>query len=295
MEENNGFLQWNCFIPSLSNFPFGHSNPRRVESSNGTDSVTSVTNPPLNDGAAVDDFLSGEVRRLAIGSGSNVKLTTPSAVSQFSQNMVAKDLYGISWQEREQAQNEIHGVIDQIDETPTFVSGCLAKMEEHTQSKLPRFKSSYVNRYRVRPNSSSSSCSDVGSAVIPPSSHPYERAILQDTAYVQSDRFRLAFLRTERFNPEKAAERLFLYFEEKEYLFGAEYLARDIRLKDLDDDTISRVEGGFLQVFPARDVTGRIIFLAIGRLHRLDSKSDVEVLNQVWTDKADFFDADSHG
>jgi hypothetical protein len=227
----------------------------------------------------IEEFLSGEVQRLSFGDGTknNMKLSTPTAVSQFSHNLVAKDLNGISWQEREQVLNEIHGVIDQIDETPKFISDCLFEMEESIERMLPRFKSLYMNLYRARPSNNNSTTVPA----LPPSSHPYERAILQDSAYVQSEHFRRAFLRAERFNPEKAAERFLLHFEEKEYLFGTEFLSRDVRLKDVDADALSRIESGFLQLFPARDVGGRTVLISIGQLQRTDNKTDLEILHEV--------------
>jgi hypothetical protein len=265
----NSGCQRICFVP-LPNLSYG----------NHDDLPPTL---PSKGGDNIDEFLSGEVQRLAINGG--VQLTTPSDVSQFSQSMVAKDLYGIPSQERELAMHEVHGVIDQIEETPQLISDCLSRMEEHVQTLLHWLKSTsgqvYIDKYRNPPTNINDPSTPPPTTT--PSSHPYERALSMNREYVQSDPFRISFLRADRFDPVKAAERLLRYFEEKEYLFGAELMGRPILLRDLDPDTISRLESGYLQILPARDVAGRPVFLSIGRLQRTDIKTDAEVRNEVRT------------
>lgn len=242
-------------------------------------------------GSDIDDFLSGEVQRLAIdGSGGVPTATdavaTPSGLTRFSQNMVAKDLYTISHDERELAMEEIHGVADQIAETPELVSTALSRMEDEIQQRLldrtsagwsrnkqdiDKTQNSNNNDYFDLPSSSASDCI----------SNVYERALAMDRDLVQSARFRLPFLRADRFDAEKAAERLLQYFDLKEWLFGTEFLTKPVLMEDLDADSRTRLESGHVQILPSRDLAGRAIFVFFGKLQRKNTKKIDEIRNEV--------------
>ena len=89
----------------------------------------------------------------------------------------------------------------------------------------------------------------------------YELAYSTNAEYVRS--LRIMFLRAERYNVKKAANRMIGFFERKENLFGAEKLTKDISLNDLDDDDKIALGSGFIQVLPEKDRAGRAVLLLV--------------------------------
>ena len=75
--------------------------------------------------------------------------------------------------------------------------------------------------------------------------------------YVLDKKFRLKFLRAEKFDAALAASRLVLHFEEKLELFGEDLLGREIQLSDLDQDDLDTLNMGYLQVLPEPDTNNR--------------------------------------
>jgi hypothetical protein len=151
-------------------------------------------------------------------------------------------------QQRDAVLQDIHGVADIIDETPELISSCLGRMEKEIQNLLLQFHNNNIN------NNSGSGNAATGSPV--PAIHPYETALLQDGRRRQSTstwEFRLSFLRAEQFQPQKAAERLLRYYEEKQRLFPSVLLARAITISDLDEEAVQHLECGRMQLLPERD------------------------------------------
>lgn len=222
----------------------------------------------------IDAFLSGEMERMAILPSTTYPRQSvhslPAAAAprgrlaaavprqeeqeKMSRAMIANELYRTPFHEREQASQDLHGVIEPVEETAEVVRDALRRMDVVIQA-------------RCHPN------------------HAYRRALHRATAAAgptrdgttrwlhssgpEADSFRLAFLRTDRFDARQAAERYLAYFELKESLFGPERLTqRDIRLDDLDDDCRARMESGKTQLLPGRDARGRAVIISVGRLHQ---------------------------
>jgi len=87
----------------------------------------------------------------------------------------------------------------------------------------------------------------------------YDFATFLSDTYVQDRKFRLMFLRADRFDPQRAAKRLVLHMDHKLNLFGQDKLVKSITLDDLDQDDIKSVMAGFLQYLPIKDRTGRTV------------------------------------
>ena len=96
---------------------------------------------------------------------------------------LAKEMTQLSVQERDQILHDVHGVADVIEETPEFVEDSLTQL-------------------------------DIGIANIPHKPE-YDRAMYLDADYVLDRKFRIMFLRSERFDASKAAARMVKYFREK--------------------------------------------------------------------------------
>ena len=94
----------------------------------------------------------------------------------------------------------------------------------------------------------------------------YDRARFLNKKYVDSRDFRIAFLRSEKFNVKLAAQTIINHFEIKRRIFGdGEILGRDVLQKDLTEEDMEKLREGFIQVFPERDAAGRtVICLNLG-------------------------------
>ena len=142
--------------------------------------------------------------------------------------VLAKEFSSLSVQERSRTYEDIHGVIDCVDETPVFLQNSLRQLDE----AIARITSKRA----------------------------YEIAEKQDKDFVMDDKFRLMFLRAESFHPGKAATRLVGYFEGILRFFGESRLTKRIQYNDLDRDDQTCVKAGHMQPLPARDRSGRVVF-----------------------------------
>ena len=95
----------------------------------------------------------------------------------------------------------------------------------------------------------------------------YEMARAQDSTYIDDPKFKIGFLRAERYDAQKTAHRIFLNLSEKLTLFGAKTLSRDLLWEDLGDDgQWYHKNGGGFQILPKRDEAGRLIIVALENL-----------------------------
>jgi hypothetical protein len=142
--------------------------------------------------------------------------------------LMAKEMNRLSLQERERAYEDLHGVSVMVHESPELIHAALPTMEYHLQ------------RIRHKP--------------------AYTLAEAHRKEYVQDANFRLMFLRAERFDVEKAANRLVRWLTWKLDLFGKEKLCeKHIGLDQLDADARVMVETGIMQILPERDSCGRAV------------------------------------
>ena len=83
-------------------------------------------------------------------------------------------------------------------------------------------------------------------------------------SYINTDEFRMMFLRCELFDITKAARRLVNFVELMYDLYGDVGLQRRIRLDDLSDSERRIMKAGYTQLLPGRDRAGRRIVMYIG-------------------------------
>ena len=91
----------------------------------------------------------------------------------------------------------------------------------------------------------------------------YRFAREQNPTYVQDPTFLVAFLRSERYQVNKAALRFRRFLEEKLGLFGLQKLTSDILLHDLGTDGLRILQIGNLQILPHRDQAHRRVIFGI--------------------------------
>jgi hypothetical protein len=170
------------------------------------------------------------------------------------------ELSPVSRAEREQLHfSDIDAVSDAIDETPEFLEANLAKLENEL-ANMTKNKEVYL------------------------------QAEAEDNGYTRCRQLRLKFLRAESFDAKKAAERMAMFFEEKLMLFGPKLLAKDVKLRDLDENDIKCLESGIGQLLPQRDRAGRCVFAWIMANGTIDNASDQQIAkNKVGGSRNVFF------
>ena len=134
--------------------------------------------------------------------------------------------------ERLQALEDIHGVIDLPEEDPEIIQTRLVEMDKILTELDPRQRGAF------------------------------DQAVMRSPAYVK--RFRLAFLRADAYDAAKAAQRMAAHFEARLALFRtADVLGRDIKLSDLSawKEDVPLIESGAMQLLKHVDRAGRSIIL----------------------------------
>ena len=89
----------------------------------------------------------------------------------------------------------------------------------------------------------------------------YRKSQTLESTYVNTDDFRLRFLRCRLFDVPKSARTMVEYLEQVEDLFGPYALERPIKLDDFGKDELKAFRLGFLQPLPFRDRVGRRIMI----------------------------------
>jgi hypothetical protein len=159
---------------------------------------------------------------------------------------IAEDLTRLSMQEREQAMDDLHGIIHHHkEEQPEILEGLLLQLQKQLDSMI------------WLPNASA-----------------YRRAVQQDPEYVESKR--KLFLRADRYQPLEAAQRMLRFFELKRELWGAEKLCKKITIiDDFSDHDREALDQGFLTISPYTDSAKRVIVYVNAPLRRVDVHSSV--------------------
>ena len=142
--------------------------------------------------------------------------------------LLVGELNKMSLKERELVYEDVHGVNQLEEETPSFVAEKLEQLDREIQliSKKPA----------------------------------YDQAWQSNPSYVKDRSFRLSFLRADCFDSRKAATRLVNFMEGKLNYFGPDALTRPIALSDMDEDDMECLSAGQLQWLGQRDRAGRAVF-----------------------------------
>jgi hypothetical protein len=144
--------------------------------------------------------------------------------------LIHHELNELSFEEREQVLEEVHGVAKFQDETPAFL-----------KDRLERFKEAVA-------------------AVNGSKRRALDRAVFYRPTILLDEAFHLLFLRADYYNAVKAAKRMAKYYEDKLTLFGEHKLVKKITLEDLNDTDRKVLDSGFFKVLPHKDQTGRPIW-----------------------------------
>lgn len=168
--------------------------------------------------------------------------------------MMATSLNNLTFREREEINEEIHGInVDKtyfratgtMDESPEMLENCLGRMADELDklvSKRPRFARAFERCQKLYGKTTTST-------------------------YLNTSDFRLLFLRAERFDCAKAAERMCRFVDFGYYLWGESALARRPVFDDFSESEKDYMRMGNSQVIPARDRAGRRVYVHFARDH----------------------------
>ncbi|CAJ1949909.1 unnamed protein product [Cylindrotheca closterium] len=168
--------------------------------------------------------------------------------SSLVDSLIAKQMSSLTMDQREQAYFDIHGISNN-DETPELIQQSMLEME-----------------------------AELG---ILEDAAAYRKALDLNSQYVRQDRFRLKFLRADRFDPKKAALRMARHFEAKLDLFGQEKLCQDITQNDLNPGDMDALVTGVGHL-PIRDSVGRLVRISFSHNGVDIAGSTMEILRALF-------------
>jgi hypothetical protein len=169
--------------------------------------------------------------------------------------LLALELSKLSVKDRQEAEFDIHGVADELSETPELIETSLHDLGHEIERKLAAAASLPAEQQSPpAPNTDDSNSTTDPCAA-------YRKALAQNRDYVHDKTLRLKFLRAEKFQIEPAADRLIKFFQLKEQLFGSEKLAKDITQSDLGRDDLACLRSGITQILPLPDRAGRTVMV----------------------------------
>ena len=158
------------------------------------------------------------------------KLASVISTRDDHDSVLAREFHELSFEERNQVYEEVHGVAQPPDESPSFLEEQIEALK-HAISKLSRTKRRAL-----------------------------DRAFFLKPRLANDGKFQMMFLRADCYDPIKAATRMAKYFTYKLELFGEEKLVKDITLEDLSEDDMDCVRRGSYQLLSRRDQSGRFVW-----------------------------------
>ncbi|OEU10954.1 hypothetical protein FRACYDRAFT_246827, partial [Fragilariopsis cylindrus CCMP1102] len=163
------------------------------------------------------------------------------------ENMFSKALLNLNLNERNQIEEEIHGVSCMaITETPELIQESLKKFEFELKLIPIENKIAYQKAIEI-------------------SNRPRGKSTRPTTtsSYILRNDYKLSFLRTELFNVPKSVLRYINYLNLLYQVYGDCALRRPIRLQDLNKEEFTFLKSGQYQLLPYRDRSGRRIFAVV--------------------------------
>ncbi|KAG7348527.1 hypothetical protein IV203_017232 [Nitzschia inconspicua] len=183
--------------------------------------------------------------------------------------ILAQDMSRLSFQVRNEIQEEIHGVHSMAPkETELTVKDALLRMEESIQMIPTAEKQAYMNALAM-----------------------------SGEVFVLTDEMRLCFLRADLFDTSKAASRYTKYLNLLSKYFGPVALQRQLRYSDLTKKEQDLFRIGNAQILPSRDRSGRLIIVHHGSMagEDVDEAMILRIVLFVYSVIAEDVDTQRHG
>lgn len=143
-----------------------------------------------------------------------------------TEDMLASELNKLTIQERTQAQEDLHCVGTDLEETPEMIEQSLAEFDQ-------------VLRQQHDPT--------------------FQMVTKNHGAYVENSSFRLKFLRSNMHDVGKAVSQMLRFLRNKLKYFGNDCVGRDITFDDLNADDREMLLCGIYHIQKDRDQNGRLI------------------------------------
>ena len=171
--------------------------------------------------------------------------------------LLANELNKLSFHERESINEEIHGI--DVDRKYIMVAGAV----EETPGMLNEsFCNLGVELEKLRSLSNNGGSGAFAFAF--DRSQKLFGSVPEQGTYLNTQEFRIMFLRCELFDCAKAAKRICLFADLVYELYGDELgdeaLERRTYLTDLDENEMKVMRTGYTQILPGRDRAGRRIY-----------------------------------
>ena len=144
-------------------------------------------------------FLQTSSQPMNVSSGRDRDSPNTTNPTEATDKLLSAELKRLTVVEREKVTEDIHGIAEVIDEDVDFVRRKIQQYDEEITKLRKRHARITTSSYTAA----------------------YEKALFINPQLVQHDiDFKLMFLRGDNFDPEKAANRLMMYFTTKLELFG---------------------------------------------------------------------------
>jgi hypothetical protein len=174
-----------------------------------------------------------------------------AAISGLVEKLHGRQIYKMNTKEREAIDNEIHCVESRsVQESPSMIFSALHEMRKEIDENLEQ---------ELEENGEGQG------ALFRKEAH--KRGLQIHSHYIQSDEFRIRFLRAELFDVQKAAVRYFRFLDVLHSFFGDEALTRPLFLQDLTKRERQYLKNGHQQLLRSRDRSGRRIYVWLGFSH----------------------------
>jgi hypothetical protein len=191
--------------------------------------------------------------------------------------VLAQEIHQLSVNEREQINEEIHGVLSlAVPETTEFIEQSLTAMENNIQT--------HVLAYRQLHTTVSCSVPLHRTEAAPIPAHPvaaYLRAQELGCRYMQERSFRILFLRAARYDTAQAAKRFLGFLGILQDVWGDHALVKGpwTSLTDFSSEAMAMLRSGVCQVLPGRDRAGRRIHGLFGDMSEYSFQTRVSHQN----------------
>jgi hypothetical protein len=195
---------------------------------------------------------------------------------QLPEDVVSSKLNMLSLEERSHIEHEMHGIVNLEDETGEPLEIKLNDMNRAlSELTTPKNSSTKDNN-----NTGGGGDGEEQEQAVVETSAAYEKALTMSEEYVEG--LKVGFLRAAYYNSQEAASRLVYFFHFKRRLFGDEKLVRDIHFSDLNEDDLTGLKLGLVQLLPHRDRAGRGVILVYGKINEtVDTDTALRALSYV--------------
>jgi hypothetical protein len=180
----------------------------------------------------------------------NVRRPNEEPDPEYTDSLVAKQMAKLSREDREKVYFDLHGVSEQVEETPELIRKSLSELDKELEQLSNK--------------------------------EAYDAAVSLNAEYVTNEKFRLQWLRADSFDAKAAALRLARHFQAKLELFGRDKLGRDIVQDDLGESDMQALYCGRSQTLPFRDRAGRAIAVLFPQI-KLHISNEAKVSRSKWS------------